>query len=81
MHKGKLVHAPLDEFHIPHDFAKQVHGLALLVIGFEVDPNAMTFTMPPDRKLAPIGGVEELVAERQQKARAFWSWVAGLAGV
>jgi hypothetical protein len=35
-----------DELGIPHEEAKQLFGSPLTVIGFEVDPNAMTITMP-----------------------------------
>lgn len=34
-----------DELGIPHDLPKQEFGKKLTIIGFEVDPNAMTFTM------------------------------------
>ncbi|KAF7973479.1 hypothetical protein HWV62_15086 [Athelia sp. TMB] len=53
-----------DRLGIPHDRAKQVYGTCLTIIGFEVDANAMTITMPPDsrreliiaiRKFAPVG--------------------------
>ncbi|KIL58037.1 hypothetical protein M378DRAFT_52794, partial [Amanita muscaria Koide BX008] len=38
-----------DEIGIPHDNAKQVWGETLTIIGFQVDPNAMTVTMPVDK--------------------------------
>ena len=31
---------------VPHDKPKQLFGRTLTIIGFEVDPNAMTITMP-----------------------------------
>lgn len=34
-----------DELGVPHDRPKQEFGMKLTIIGFEVDPNAMTFTM------------------------------------
>lgn len=34
-----------DELRISHDEPKQVYGLILTIIGFDVDPNAMTITM------------------------------------
>ncbi|KAF8239492.1 hypothetical protein L208DRAFT_1237039 [Tricholoma matsutake] len=37
-----------DELGVPHDERKQVYGSLLTIIGFVVDPNAMTITMPPD---------------------------------
>ena len=35
-----------DDLGIPHEDAKQVFGSPLTIIGFDVDPNAMTITMP-----------------------------------
>ena len=35
-----------DELRVPHDELKQVYGSTLTIIGFKVDPNAMTMTMP-----------------------------------
>ncbi|KAF8238116.1 hypothetical protein L208DRAFT_1243471 [Tricholoma matsutake] len=37
-----------DELGIPHNEQKQVSGSPLTIIGFDVDPNAMTITMPPE---------------------------------
>ncbi|KAF7328039.1 RNase H domain-containing protein [Mycena kentingensis (nom. inval.)] len=36
-----------DYLGIPHKRAKQLHGSSLPIIGFEIDPNAMTITLPP----------------------------------
>jgi hypothetical protein len=44
-----------DELGIPHDENKQLSGSVLKIIGFEVDANEMTFTMPAEEK-------EELIA-------------------
>ncbi|KAF8805884.1 hypothetical protein BYT27DRAFT_7103441, partial [Phlegmacium glaucopus] len=50
-------HLPSKQFHlltlfndigIPHEERKQVSGSLLMIISFDVDPNAMTITMPPD---------------------------------
>ena len=35
-----------DELWIPHEESKQVFGSPLMIIGFDVDPNAMTISMP-----------------------------------
>lgn len=35
-----------DDIGVPHKPKKQVHGCPLTVIGINVDPNAMTFTLP-----------------------------------
>ncbi len=39
-----------DHLGMPHSKPKQLFGLQLVIIGFEVDPNAMTATMPKDSK-------------------------------
>lgn len=39
-----------DQLGIPHKTEKQVYGHKLTIIGFEVDPNAMTITLAEDRK-------------------------------
>jgi len=35
-----------DELCIPHEEAKQISDTSLMIIGLDVDPNAMTITMP-----------------------------------
>ncbi|PBK60376.1 hypothetical protein ARMSODRAFT_990949 [Armillaria solidipes] len=35
-----------DELGVPHEEEKQLHSYILMIIGFDVDPNAMTITMP-----------------------------------
>jgi hypothetical protein len=39
-----------DAINLPHERPKQVFGSPLTVIGFEVDPNSMTATLPPSKK-------------------------------
>ncbi|KII87748.1 hypothetical protein PLICRDRAFT_80609, partial [Plicaturopsis crispa FD-325 SS-3] len=39
-----------DAINLPHEKKKQEFGAVLTIIGFEVDPNAMTFTMPADAR-------------------------------
>jgi hypothetical protein len=39
-----------DELSIPHEERKQIWGTKLTVIGFEVDPNAMTVIMPAEAR-------------------------------
>ncbi|KAJ3764957.1 hypothetical protein FB446DRAFT_614080, partial [Lentinula raphanica] len=40
----------LDFLGIPHGILKQLWGPSLPLIGIEVDPNALTATLPPDKK-------------------------------
>ncbi|SJK99655.1 uncharacterized protein ARMOST_02963 [Armillaria ostoyae] len=35
-----------DELSVPHEEEKQLYGDILTIIGFDIDPNAMTITMP-----------------------------------
>jgi hypothetical protein len=39
-----------DELGIPHEERKQLFGPVLTIIGFDVDPNAMTITMPDEAR-------------------------------
>ncbi len=39
-----------DHLCVPHSKSKQLFSLQLVIIGFEVDPNAMTATMPEESK-------------------------------
>ncbi len=39
-----------DRLGVPHSKPKQLFGLQLVIIGFNVDPNAMTATMPEESK-------------------------------
>lgn len=50
-----------DYLAIPHKREKQVWGLTLAVIGFKVDPNAMTVTMPPESKAELIQFVQDFI--------------------
>jgi hypothetical protein len=46
-----------DELGIPHEEPKQLFGPILTIIGFEVNSNAMTITMPPDKRLDLIQSI------------------------
>jgi hypothetical protein len=48
-----------DELSIPHEEKKQVWGTRLTIIGFEVDPNAMTITMPLESRSDLIQAIHE----------------------
>jgi hypothetical protein len=47
-----------DELGIPHKEKKQVFGSPLTIIGFEVNPNTMTITLPEKAKLDLIRDIE-----------------------
>ncbi|SJL14225.1 uncharacterized protein ARMOST_17681 [Armillaria ostoyae] len=44
--KQALLLKLFDELGVPHEEEKQLYGDILTIIGFDVDPNAMTITMP-----------------------------------
>jgi hypothetical protein len=50
-----------DEINLPHDEAKQLSGPILTCIGFDIDPNAMTVVMSPDRRQALIETCEQFL--------------------
>jgi hypothetical protein len=50
-----------DYLGIPHKEKKQLHGTSLPIIGFEIDPNAMTATLPPDSKADLEKCVQEFI--------------------
>jgi hypothetical protein len=58
-----------DEIGLNHEEPKQVWGHALTVIGFEVDPNAMTFTMPESKRVELLAGVQEFCSVPCRGAR------------
>ncbi len=46
-----------DELGVPHEEGKQLHGCILTIIGFNVDPNTMTITMPITSQLELISAI------------------------
>jgi hypothetical protein len=58
---------------IPHKEKKQLHGTSLTVIGFQIDANTMTITLPPDSKAELEQWVEEFIdtPSRRRKLREF----------
>ncbi|KAJ7160403.1 hypothetical protein C8R46DRAFT_1001605 [Mycena filopes] len=51
-----------DVLKVDHELAKQVFGRVLVIIGFEVDANAMTFTMPQPKLAELLAGLREFTA-------------------
>ena len=48
-----------DELGIPHAKRKQLSGPTLPIIGIQVDPNAMTYSLPPESKIKLISELED----------------------
>ena len=56
--QAKLLHL-WDELGIPFKQKKQISGSPLTIIGIEVNPNTMTFTLPPQARLDLLHEIEE----------------------
>ncbi|KAJ7741994.1 hypothetical protein DFH07DRAFT_750733 [Mycena maculata] len=65
-----------DHIGLPHERPKQISGPTLTVIGFDVDPNAMTFTMPELKRAELLAAVREFCAVpkggRRHSLRNYW---------
>ncbi|KAI0350122.1 hypothetical protein OH77DRAFT_1525152 [Trametes cingulata] len=53
-----------DELGVPHDRAKQLAGPTLPYIGFQVNPNAMTVTLPPEAKAKLLQAIRDFATIR-----------------
>ncbi|KAJ7024416.1 hypothetical protein C8F04DRAFT_969004 [Mycena alexandri] len=56
-----------DILKVDHELAKQVFGRVLVIIGFEVDANAMTITMPKSKLTELLAGLREFTALSSSK--------------
>ncbi|KAJ7031754.1 hypothetical protein C8F04DRAFT_959875 [Mycena alexandri] len=52
---------------VDHELGKQVFGRVLVIIGFEVDANTMTFTMPQSKLTELLAGLKEFTAASSSK--------------
>ena len=66
-----------DELGVPHDEHKQVFGSPLQIIGFEVDPNAMTITMPLAARDELISAVRAFANPQQRRSLRDFQRLAG----
>ncbi|KAJ7048235.1 hypothetical protein C8F01DRAFT_1285877 [Mycena amicta] len=60
-----------DYLGIPHKESKQLYGTSLPIIGFEIDANAMTMSLPPAAKADLIAAVRDFIASRQRTLHEF----------
>ncbi|KAI0352122.1 hypothetical protein OH77DRAFT_1386019, partial [Trametes cingulata] len=58
-----------DDLWIPHECPKQLADLALPYIGFHVDPNAMTVTLPADAKATLLRSIRDFATVLPGKRR------------
>jgi hypothetical protein len=66
-----------DELHIPHVESKQVFGSTLTIIGFEVDPNAMTITMPDEARTDLLTALRSFAHPGQRRPLRDFQKLAG----
>ena len=66
-----------DDLGIPHEERKQVFGPTIPVIGIQVDPNSMSYTLPEDSKLKLQLELEEWILWKGKKNVRSWQQLAG----
>ena len=67
-----------DELGIPHEPQKQLSGANLTIIGFDVDPNNLTVTMPTESKNKLIEHITDFISTKSRKRPLQeWSQLAG----
>ncbi|KAJ7856964.1 hypothetical protein B0H14DRAFT_3448166 [Mycena olivaceomarginata] len=67
-----------DQLGIPHSKEKQLRGAVLVIIGFLVDVNEMTVTLPSDAKANLILAVEDFIRSPTRKRSLHdWQQLAG----
>ncbi|KAJ7440692.1 hypothetical protein B0H11DRAFT_1750544 [Mycena galericulata] len=59
---------------VPHAEEKQMWGSELVVIGYQVDVNAMTITLPTDAKSNLLAAVDEFINTPSRK-RSLHDWL------
>jgi hypothetical protein len=68
-----------DELGIPHKREKQLWGPTLTIIGFKVDPNAMTVTMPVESRLELVEAIRAFANVGNlptfHKVQSFHGWL------
>ena len=66
-----------DEIGIPHEERKQVFGSPLPIIGFDVNPNLMTITMPPSARDELLSAICVFTNPRQRCSLRDFQCLAG----
>jgi len=66
-----------DDLGVPHDERKQVFGSPLQIIGFEVNPNAMTITMPSTARAELVSAIRAFANPRQRRSLKDFQRLAG----
>jgi hypothetical protein len=66
-----------DELGIPHEQKKQVYGSPLSIIGFDVDPNSMTITMPAKSRSDLVTAIRDFSNTGQSQSLRDFQKLAG----
>jgi len=66
-----------DEINLPHKESKQIYGSSLTIIGIEVDANALSMTMPPDRLRELISAIDDFISSNHKFTLCEWQHLAG----
>jgi len=66
-----------DKLGVPHDEKKQVSGAPLTIIGFDVDPNALTITMPLEARRELIDAIRVFANPNQRRSLRDFQRLAG----
>ena len=66
-----------DKLNIPHKEKKQIFGLSLMVIGIEVDANALSMTMPADTLNELVLAIQEFVSANHKFTLHEWQRLTG----
>nr|GAT47557.1 predicted protein [Mycena chlorophos] len=64
-----------DHLGIPHKESKQLHGETLTIIGFELNANKMTMSLPASSRTDLISAVNDFITSRQRTLHEFQSLV------
>jgi len=66
-----------DKINLPHKKSKQIYGSSLTIIGIEVDANALSMTMPPDRLRELISAIDDFISSNHKFTLHEWQRLAG----
>jgi hypothetical protein len=66
-----------DEIGLPHDRPKQLFGSTLTVIGFDVDPNAMSATLPAHKKVELVKHLRQFAVKNSRWTLREFQQLAG----
>jgi hypothetical protein len=66
-----------DDLGIPHEERKQISGPSIPIIGIQVDPNEMTYTLPEDSREKLIEELEDWITRKGKRNVRCWQQLAG----